>query len=358
MKPRHLPALVSFAAFVVLTMSGCVREPALFLPAPVADGSCRIATDWQAFLRKETPTGMTVALFSHGGSTPIPDATETTNDITGANFTMQPQRYAAYVFNQSATEFSSLAFSHLDDWQSAEARAATRSSRWYSPARVRAADGDAGYDTAAISREPLVTNVEWLGTAAHDSIPVTQQMLDSARGTRITVDTLHARNVVYTVTVYVHIKNIGSLRSARASMQGLAAAYLLGLHHTSAEKATQLLEQWSLTIDSTATDGHTQYGTIVAQIPCLGLPYGHHGSPPENLLHLECLLKNDSVLTFNYEVGDRFEWTPDDNVDLHFTIDITMKDPLPFIPGADDKPSAFEVTVEDWGDEGGIPLPI
>lgn len=283
---------------------------------------------------------------------------ETTNDITGSNFNLSPSRYAAYVFNQSESEFGTISFSNLSDWRQAQAQIGKVTSKWYTAEKVRSIERELGLSTRSLTDEPLVKSVEWLGTAADDSIMLTQQMLDTAAGRRITIDTLHAENTVYTVTVYVHIKNIGGLRSARASLQGLADSYMLGRHRTSADKATELLEHWDMTLDSTSIDGKTKYGTIKAQIETLGLPYGHQGKADENILHLECLLTNDSILTYNYKVGDRFEYSDDYNVDLNFTIDIVMKDPLPDVPDSGGSSSGFEVTVDDWGEERGVVIPV
>lgn len=348
----------------VLLLGSCRRD--LIFPSddyPSGSGPVRIATDWTNFEKKETPTGMTLMLFhTNTDSTRAQSdsfamtrvATETTNNIKGIDFNLVPSVYAAYVFNQSASEFGTLSFSNLDDWQTAKATAGKVTSRWYNAEKAKAIEQDVG--TRAISEEPLIKSVEWLGTAADNSIVLTRQMLDQAAGNRIVIDTLHARNTVYTINVAVHIKNIGVLRSARASLEGLTDGYLLGLHHSSTDKATQLLENWAMTIDSTSTDGKTKYGTIRATTESFGLPYGHGGKPEENILHLECLLTNNDILTFNYQVGDKFKSSLGD--DLNFSIDITMTDPLPDVPGSDTGSSAFEVTVEDWGDEQPVPLPM
>lgn len=373
-KTRGVIMILPFYLFIFLPflMASCEREPALYLPYESDNtGPVRIAVDWTNFLRKETPSGMTLMLFRQNDSLTTKAAkaspygftlisSETTNNIAYSDFTLPPADYAAYVFNQSESEFGTLAFHSLSDYNNAEVTASHRTSSWYTADKAKMAMRAEGVPVDSV--EPLINSVEWLGTAAHDSIPLTKAMLDSAGGMRLTIDTLHAINVVYTVTVYVHIQNIGSLSGARASLQGLAHGYMLGQHHPSPDKATELIERWSLNIDSTVTDStgkNVKYGTIAAQISTLGLPYGHMGTPPENIVHLECRLKNDSVITNNYKVGDKFEFDENDNAELHFTLHIYMQDPLPDTPDEpDDNPSAFDVTVEDWGDEGGIPLPI
>lgn len=338
--------MLSMAMVAIMTMSSCEREPALFLCDHNVTGPSRIAVDWSRFTRFETPTGMTVKLFEQTDSGFTLVRTTSTNDLTHVDYLIPAGRYADYVINQSEGEFGTVTFANTNDWETASVNTIRGNSTWYK-------------DTIVSS--PLVSDIEWIGTDRHTGIPLTQQMLDSAAGGLITIDTLHPRNIVRTVTVYVHIKNIQSLRSARASLQGLAGTYMLGQGHTSADKVTQLLETWHLSIDSVASDStKMQWGTIVAQISSFGLPDGHTGKPEENTLHLECLLKNDSILRFDYPVGDKFhvEYDVKDsvNIDLHFVIEITMKDPLPDVPVDKDQSSAFQVTVEDWGDENNIKI--
>lgn len=332
-----------FVLFTLLAFASCEREPALFLcDHDGTTGQERIVVDWTKFLHKETPTGMTLLLFQRTDNGYKLYSRTTTNDITHVDYDLKPGEYVDYVFNQGVDEFGSAAFSNLDDCERTAVTTTQAASQWYKD---------------SVTTAPLVKDVEWIGTDCNNFVPLTQQMIDSANGGIITIDTLRPRNIVSTITVYVHIKNIGSLRSARSSLNGLAAGYLLGKEHPMPDKVTQLLETWHLSIDSVTTKGR-QDGTIVAQISSFGLPYGHGGQPDENNLHLDCLLKNDSILSYNYHVGDKFVFDTDDNADLHFTIDITIDEPLPDVPDDEKQESGFGVDVEDWPDEQGIVINI
>lgn len=345
MRKFSLAFSVLLALLVALcSLESCEREPALFLCDHNNNGPVRIDVDWSRFTRFENPSGMTVRLFRMGDDGKYKFLRSTsTNNIAYVDYNaLAAGTYSAFVINQSESEFGSVSFDNLNDWDKAMLHTTKGASKWYK-------------DT--ITSSPLISDIEWIGADCHEGIELTQAALDSANGATLTIDTLHPQNIVRTVTVYVHIQNIGSLRSARAYLQGLAGGYMLGKGHTSADKVTQLLESWHLNIDSTTTSGRMD-GTIVAQIASLGLPDGHAGKPDENILHLECLLKNDSILKFDYPVGDKFEYKYDVNVDLHFTIDITMKDPLPDVPDDKKGGSAFEVTVEDWGDENTVVIDI
>lgn len=341
---RRIMFLTLLSLLCLCSLISCEREPALFLCDHNDTGHVRLAVDWSRFTRYENPSGMTVRLFRQGddGKYKLLRATST-NDITHVDYgNLSPGVYSAFVINQSEDEFASVKFENLDDWDKACLHTTKGASKWYK-------------DT--IMSSPLVSDIEWIGTDSHENIKITQAALDSAKGATLVIDTLHPQNIVRAVTVFVHIQNIGGLRSARAYLQGLAGGYMHGKNHTSAEKVTQLLETWHMTIDSTTTSGRKD-GTIEAQIASLGLPDGHCGTPHENMLHLECLLKNDSILKFDYPVGDKFEYSYDFNVDLHFTINITMKDPLPDVPDKDNGSSAFQVTVEDWGNENTIVIDV
>lgn len=335
---RLLPLIIT-----VLALVSCEREPALFLcDHDTTEGHERIAVDWSRFLHKETPTGMTLLLFNKTSNGYSMYNSALTNDITHVDYDLPVGNYADYVFNQGEGEFGSAEFRDLDDWNKAAVVTTQAASKWYKD---------------SVTTAPLVRNVEWIGTDSHDSVALTQQMIDSAAGNIITIDTLHPRNIVSTITVYVHIKNIGSLRSARSSLNGLAAGYLLGQGHPMTDKVTQLLETWHLSIDSVTEKGR-QDGTIVAQISSFGLPYGHKGQPGENDLHLDCLLKNDSILSYDYKVGDKFVFDIDDNADLHFSINITIDEPLPDVPDDGKQESGFGIDVEDWPDETGILIEV
>lgn len=312
----------------------------------------RIAVDWKDFLCKDTPTGMTFVLFQHNDSVTNKDkqiiniASKTTNNTAFVDFNLKPAKYIAFVFNQSPSEFGSFSFNNIDDWNKAEVSATQCSSKW-----------------CVIHGEPIINNVEWLGAASKE-ISLTQDMIDSAEGSRIALDTMHASNTVYTLTVNVHIRNINALRSARAYIQGMAHGFMLGGHSPCKEKATQLLEKWSLSKDSTASDGNnTIKGTIKSQVATFGLPSGHSGKPEDNMLHLECLLRNDSILRLDYKIGDCFKQETDDTSNLNLTVDIIMKDPLPYIPDTSEdneesSASGFDVTIDDWGEEHDVVVPI
>lgn len=343
--------LILSIVMFTLSMESCHHDKDLMTPNEESAFPCRIIVDWTDFQEKENPTGMTLLLFQKedsfttasiaGKSTILKSVfTETTNNTSWVDCYLMPGKYAAYVFNQSKAEFGSLEFGIIDDWNQSEVHAIEGTSKWFS------------------SSEPIINNIEWIGVDADEDIYLTKEKLNTLGGQPIIIDTLKPKNIVYTISVYVHIKNINSLRSARAFIQGLAYEYMLGHNHPSETKATHIIEKWSIVKDSVSSDGVIQYGTIKAQIACLGFPLGHRGKPQDNILHLECLLKNDSIVTFDYKVGDKFQCVSNGKDNLNFTIDITMKDPLPYIPNEGDNTSTFEVTVEEWENEENVNISI
>ena len=88
----------------------------------------RINVDWHLF-DKEVPTGMTVMVFPWSGGAPH---TVLTNEITHADFSLEPGKYRILVFNQSTTEFGSLDFLGMDSYETARAVVQHTTSRWYS----------------------------------------------------------------------------------------------------------------------------------------------------------------------------------------------------------------------------------
>lgn len=191
---RHgVLTLVAIMAVCLGTVTSCEREPALYLCDHEGEtGPARIAVDWSRFQYFETPSGMTMRLFERNDSGMYTlRSTTSTNDITHVDYLLPAGNYADYVINQSEYEFGSVTFQNLDDWEQAELRTTQAASKWYE-------------DT--ITTDPLVSEVEWIGTDRHVNVPLTQETLDSAAGTRVTIDTLRPVNIVRTVTVYVHIR--------------------------------------------------------------------------------------------------------------------------------------------------------
>lgn len=143
---------------------------------------------------KEVPTGMTVMVFPWSGGAPH---TVLTNEITHADFSLEPGKYHVLVFNQSTTEFGTLDFQGMDSYETARAVVLHTTSRWYSRE-----------DDEQIGVEP-----EWLASDKLDEFDV---FGDSSEVT------LTPRNVLSHIQVNVKVPSIGNLCSARGSLTGIS----------------------------------------------------------------------------------------------------------------------------------------
>lgn len=297
----------------------------------------RVNVDWSQF-EEETPTGMTVMVYPAKGGEPY---TSLTHNLNCANFNLPEGNYHTLAFNQSVSEFGSLYFRQMEQYDEAEVVSATLESRWY---EGRTEGGR------------VVTQPEWIATHREEGREVTRQMVEEMRvegkyrtgGTsEYVLSSLVPQNIVYTVHVRVYIKGIYNLRSARAAMDGMAEGYRFASAKPSNVAATYLMESWKLTVD----EADPTRGYIDTNLYCFGLPDGHQGTPDENLFTLSVLLvDNKTVFDFPFMVGNKFEGG-DASVSLRLSLELELADPLPDVKPEGGSGSGFDATVEDWGDE-------
>lgn len=320
------------------------------------DANVRIDVDWSKFV-EEVPTGMSVMVYpqGEGAGKAITQQTNTTSHVI---FSIPAGNYHSIVYNQSPSEYGSISFRGMDQFETAEVYANPTHSRWYE------SRGDEG--------GRVVTEPEWFATDQIQGMEVTPQMVEqtgqdnysqlvlASRGRGDLSDSfligeLTPQNIIYTISIKVHIDGIYNLRSARASLTGLAEGYWLGKGRVTSSKVTQLLENWEMTINP----HDPTKGTIVAKITCFGLPDGHQGTAEENELVLSLLLvDNKTKLDFPFYVGDKFEAHVEENVQLQLrlglSLELTIEQPLPDVKPENSNDGGFSAKVDDWGEEENV----
>ncbi len=337
--------------FSTLALSGAVLISAALFSSCTHKELCyhhphtanvRIDVDWSEFL-KDDPTGMTVAVYPADGGRPV---TRLTNTTSHALFKLPAGSYNSITFNQSESEYGSVSFRGMDRFETAEVYANVTKSTWY---KTRT-DG-----------ERLGSEPEWIGTDHCEGSAVTEEMVDAAReeyisslGTKtrtrsasseFVIATHVPENIIYTVYVTAKVKGFYNLRSARASLSGLAEGYLLGQGKVTDHEVTQLMEEWSKKVD----EHDPTMGTITAKMTCFGLPGNHAAKAEENDLVLSILLvDNKTVLDFPFRVGDKFIHDHEKK-ELHLFMELDKV--LPDVPPEGGSAGAFDATVDDWGDE-------
>lgn len=297
----------------------------------------RINVDWSKFDR-EQPTGMSVMVFPAEGGEP---STVLSNTLDHVYVNLEAGLYHTLVFNQSVTEFGSFSFQGMDQWEDAEVVVNSASSRWYG---------------GRSEGERVATEPEWLGTDAETDLRVTDEMIaetatrydgQKKTATDIVLSSLTPRNIIYTLCVKVNIPGgIYNLRSARAALEGLAEGVKLATRQRSDQVVTQLLENWTLTVDK----NDPTRGYIKTSALCFGLPSSHQGVSGENAFLLSMLLVDGKTkVDVPFEVGHLIKMIDDE--ELILSLELTLPDPLPDVKPEGGSGSGFDATVEDWGDE-------
>ena len=259
--------LFLYCWLLIILLTSCIYEDYSGCPQKDSRRMVRINVDWHLF-DKEVPTGMTVMVFPWSGGAPH---TVLTNEITHADFSLEPGKYRVLVFNQSTTEFGTLEFQGMDSYETARAVVLHTTSRWYSR-------GD---------DEP-----EWLASDKLDEFDV---FGDSSEVT------LTPRNVLSHIRVNVKVPSIGNLYSARGSLTGISEGFLLGQGKPLQSKVTYLLESWTKTID----ENDATQGTLKTSFKCFGLPETAHLDAENNKLSFSALLIDKKTqVDYQFAVGD------------------------------------------------------
>lgn len=312
--------LFLYCWLLIISLTSCIYDD--YSSCPPKDGRrlVRINVDWRLF-DKEVPTGMTVMVFPWSGGAPH---TALTNDITHADFFLEPGKYHVLVFNQSTTEFGTLEFQGMDSYETARALVLHTTSRWYSRG-----------DDELIGVEP-----EWLASDKLDEFDVSGDFSEV---------TLTPRNVLSHIQVSVKVPSIGYLRYVRGSLTGISEGFLLGQGKPLQSKVTYLLETWTKSVD----ENDATLGTLKASVKCFGLSETTHPDAEDNQLSLSALLiDNKTQIDHQFVVGDKFQ--KDENsselgysVSLH--VDVKLPKPLPEVEPSEGSSGGFDVTIQDWG---------
>lgn len=289
-----------------------------------------VPVDWKEYTQ-ETPTGMTVMAFPDHGEAPV---TVLSNDLELVEMSLQAGDYHVLVFNQSTNEFGSFRFEGMDSYPAACVRANELTKTW---AKARVND------------EPIMANPEWLAEGKLEQVKVPGQDMQAMQSmqspTTLVTDTVRPHNVIYTLTVRIHLKGSYNIRSARASLSGMAEGYVFSTHKPLSTRKTQLLEEWRLVPDV----GNPVNGTLSVTIRSFGLPDGHAGKPEENVLNLSLLLVDDKTkVNYTFAVGDKFHR---DEGHREMTLDLDEQKPVPDVEVDEGGSGGFDATVDDWGDD-------
>lgn len=311
--------LFMLCGLLIILLTSCIYDDYSGCPQKSDRKKVRVNVDWHLF-DKEVPTGMTVMVFPWSGGAPH---TVLTNEITHADFSLEPGRYRILVFNQSTTEFGTLDFLGMDSYETARAVVQHTTSRWYSRG-----------DDELIGVEP-----EWLASDKLDEFDVSDDFSEV---------TLTPKNVLSQIQVSVKVPGIKNLRYVRGSLTGISEGFLLGQGKPLLSKVTYLLESWTKSVD----ENEVTLGTLKASVKCFGLPETVSPDAENNQLSLSALLiDNKTQVDHQFAVGDKFK-KDENSSELGYTVslhvDVQMPQPLPEVKPSEGSSGGFDVTIQDW----------
>ena len=344
-------------AFSVLTaaLSCDHKELCYYHPhtAPV-----RVNVDWSLF-PMDTPTGMTAFAFPfmYDDGRIFKFVSHNIHNIT---LDLEAGFFNTLVFNQDESEYGTIEFFNLEDYQKAEARIVpTKSTNWY---------------TTKLPDTKVYSEPEWLAVGFVENIEVTEEMVKIAeeeflanRKEQITraSKTINDLATVYPISVTKQIQfkilceGLYNLRSVRASIDGLAEGCVLYTRETTSGLVTHTIEEWEVNeFPYDIVSGHLE-----SKLCTFGIPAGHKGNPYENILSLHLLLvDNKTVVDYDFPVGDILAQFKDlDGMDgqiQNVLVELTIPERLPDVEPVGGVGGGFDVTVDDWGDEIVTEFPI
>lgn len=328
-----------------------------------------VGINWNKFRHIEEPTGMTAYVW------PIDSDEEAysivTHNLTSLTLDLEAGLYNAFVFNQTASEYSTLEFYNLEDYDKAEARVIQTKSSWY----------ETKLPDTKLGEEP-----EWLAIDCVEGITVTEEMVElaeqeflaslneagqykrAATKTQNYIGTLEPKSIIKKLDIYVHLENVPFLRSALGAIKKMAEGCYISSGLTSERKVDHTIESWAMIYEEDHNGNiNMMKGALKATITTFGLPQGHNGNAEDNSLYVKLLLvDNETIVENEFPIGDiiadlnSYDGTQLDEKGnpIWPEVHIHWPEPLPEVEPVGGGSGAFDVGVGDWGDEIVTELPL
>lgn len=342
---------------LVTIAASCHRRPLYIADDPGVKVIVKVMWEVEVYPEGIKPNGITMYFFRNGQFY----RSETTANVDSCAVQLEPGRYRLYMISQSSEEFGQMEFFDMNSWDKARVSAMETKSKWYAKAEGETLIGNPELMVAGVSEEFEVTEEMEEEYRRYHYRPFADDQEDGS-------DSEYTRTHYYTIRVPVYPKNIVSqfwvtiysdnadvLRSVRASTTGMARTFMLTEDKTGDEEGTQLISEWSLTMD----DAFTRVGHIDGKITTFGFPRGEQPSPlRDSTLNVSTLLvDNSTVEHYVFNVGDKItsEDPPMGYRNLYRLIFGSVEQPEIHPPdvGPGGEIGGFDATVEDWeeGDE-------
>ena len=372
-----LSLYVALLSQLLLTLfSSCERRPLEVIVDEKV--KVRIIVKWKinfVELYGGTPNGMTVMIWNANGGAPIIRTTNADN-ITVA---LEPATYHMAIFNELMDDYAPyLRFYDTGSYDLMTCRATTftvdgvtrgwddGTTYMYTPEDPRIA---VALDTFEITRQMVLQDTSIF-------IPYEEYRDNGYVNYRESEHVFEIPETPWPMTVDLYVelklKNYHSLATINGSISGMADGFYMSHINRTAESGTIRFspDQWTR-YRYQYEEGNTSdsLGIISTRVASFGLPYGKellaNRLPTDNVLKLNFLLTNDSVISAEYNVGDIIRYiTPEGREaqiryrqDLqNLKLEMVLPDIIP-LPWVFPKGGAgFDATVDDWEDGGTIDL--
>ncbi|MBR0322584.1 MAG: DUF5119 domain-containing protein [Bacteroidales bacterium] len=342
----------------------------------------KIRVDWTKFRHIEKPTGMTVYAFPLN---PEEDLFRfVSHNLDAVTLDLKEGHFHAFVFNQSDSEYATLEFYNLEDFDNAEVRVIQVKSNWYSTRTPETKLG-AEPEWLAIDRKMNIhVTKEMVEIAEQEYLAARQEALrarqearrelDTKATTKVTktqheVGTLEPKSIIKNVDIYVHLENMGYLRSALGAIENMAEGCYISTGETTKGLVTHTLESWQF-LGDVNEEGEVDMmkGVIKTTLSTFGVPAGNTGMSEDNNLYVKLLLvDNETTLQMNFPIGDQLKAINEyDGTQLDKNgrpiwpeVHVYWPEPLPEVEAVGGgSGGAFDVGVSDWGEEIVTVLPL
>jgi len=357
--------VITLMLMMTLLLS-CQRRPLYYVEEPGVKVIVKVIWKVDVYPEGIKPSGVTMYFFRDGKFF----RSETTANVDSCAVQLEPGHYRLFMISQSPEEFSNLEFSEMTSWDRARVSVRETRSKWYSKGEEEILIDNPELMVAGVSEEFEVTEamVEEYQHYKYTQLKAESQskaaMSPSRAQELVNYYTIrvpvHPRSIVSQYWVTIYSDNADVLRSVRASTSGMAQNFMLTEDRTGDEEGTQLLTEWSLTMD----DPTTRVGHLDGKITTFGFPRGEQPSPlRDSTLNVAALLvDNSTVEHYVFNVGDKItsEEPPIGYRNLYRLVFGSVEKPEihpPDVPPEGD-PSGFDATVADWEEGESVEIPM
>ncbi len=351
---KKLLYIIAIAIVALATLS-CERRELTYDYSPYCEVVLNV--DWSNM--SEAPTGMTIMAYPQDGGTPT---TIQSNTVTSGTLKLPAGVYNILVFNQIPSDFGTVSFRGMDQWDTAEV---------YSNETTSNVSWASSKSEATTVREP-----EDIAVATYTDVEICEDCIEKSTaqykltGERIVIETIDLKpNIVIKRTlVRVRVDGIGNLLSTRAVLTGMSEGYNFSTQQSTETRASHFFEDWEI-VDY---DYGEQYGETYAYFASFGIPSTTTSTRATDdwtgsiyiqmlLVDNETIIEHAATVTIasNSDVTDTYV-DADIDVDIETNVIVEVgfsddeDDSMPVLP--DVKPegssdSGFSAEVEDWGEE-------